>query len=390
MHALLEEAGAASNDGCPGSPTRSPPRAPPWATADAMCTVPRRPTADLVGDLPMVSATRPFRSAHPTPRPGGRRVRLHVGNAAGLVIGGGRVRGVRVTRGGAADEHPRRRLRGRRHRQGGASGRGSPTTAGPNRRCGAAPVDLGYATALLRTPPEGARRHGAGAVDHPRPRRPRPGRHGGQGGGRQVDRLGGRLCGRPAAPRLRGPRPLPRRSGGGVRQARRQRRTPRRRRRLPASGQQARDFHKVSRFPAGLVCVGDAVASLNPVYGQGMSSAALHAACLADHLDTRPGPNEPPLRYFKAVRRVVDAAWQTSVLDDLRLPHVDAPRPWGFALQSDRRHGPAGVRDRPEVARKFLDVMHMLAGPDSMMRPGTLARSVRATRRRATGARPEQ
>lgn len=35
-----------------------------------------------------------------------------------------------------------------------------------------------------------------------------------------------------------------------------------------------RDFSGLSRFPARLVSVGDAVASFNPVHGQGMSSAA--------------------------------------------------------------------------------------------------------------------
>ncbi|GHG88052.1 hypothetical protein [Streptomyces lanatus] len=45
-----------------------------------------------------------------------------------------------------------------------------------------------------------------------------------------------------------------------------------------------RDFHLLDRFPAGLVAAGDSLASCNPIYGQGMSSAAMHAACLAAHL----------------------------------------------------------------------------------------------------------
>jgi len=38
--------------------------------------------------------------------------------------------------------------------------------------------------------------------------------------------------------------------------------------------------------PARLVSVGDAVASFNPIYGQGLSSAALHASCLAEYLES--------------------------------------------------------------------------------------------------------
>ncbi|NUU22211.1 MAG: hypothetical protein HOV68_11970, partial [Streptomycetaceae bacterium] len=147
-----------------------------------------------------------------------------------------------------------------------------------------------------------------------------------------------------------------------------------------------RDFHKLPRFPAGLVCAGDAVASFNPVYGQGMSSAAAHAACLAAYLDTAPAADEPAWRYFKAVRRVVDDAWQTSVLNDLRMPHVDAPRPMGFGVATKLGDMVlrASVSD-PVVARRFLDVMHMLAGPATLMRPGTLLRSARAARRARAG-----
>ncbi|NUS58736.1 MAG: hypothetical protein HOV66_28370 [Streptomycetaceae bacterium] len=348
----------------------------------------------LVGDLPMLSATRPFLEAHIRRRVlADERVRLHVGNAAGLVIGGGRVRGVRVTRGSAADEDTLDAdfvvdATGRASRIGSwLADHGWPEP--PTRRI---PVDLGYATALLRTPSGVLDGMTLGqSITHGPGGRVRVATAGRVEGDRWIALVAGYADDRPRRDSedfLARCRDDPAEEFG----------------KLAANGEllgdvavyrhpdsRRRDFHQVSRFPAGLVCVGDAVASLNPVYGQGMSSAALHAACLADHLEARPGPNEPPLRYFKAVRRVVDAAWQTSVLDDLRLPHVDAPRPRGFALKNTIGDMVmrASVTD-PKVARKFLDVMHMLAGPDSMMRPGILVRSALATRRRATGAQPEE
>lgn len=144
-----------------------------------------------------------------------------------------------------------------------------------------------------------------------------------------------------------------------------------------------RDFHRLDRFPAGLVAAGDSLASFNPIYGQGMSSATMHASCLAAYLESSPSPREPAWSYFKRTRAVVDDAWQTSTLNDLKLPHVTGPRPPGFALASRLSDlvVRASVTD-PVVHRRFLDVMHMLTPARTLMRPGTLVRSAWAVRKK--------
>ncbi|MEU6036103.1 MULTISPECIES: FAD-dependent oxidoreductase [Actinomadura] len=145
-----------------------------------------------------------------------------------------------------------------------------------------------------------------------------------------------------------------------------------------------RDFHAVRRLPAGLVAVGDAVASFNPVYGQGMSSATLHASCLSAYLRSSPSFSEPAHDYFALVRLVVDAAWQTSTTNDLALPHVTGPYPRGFRLAhriSDLILR-ASVTDA-EVNHRFIQVTHMRAHPNTLIRPGLLLRALRA--RRAAG-----
>jgi 2-polyprenyl-6-methoxyphenol hydroxylase-like FAD-dependent oxidoreductase len=142
-----------------------------------------------------------------------------------------------------------------------------------------------------------------------------------------------------------------------------------------------RDFHLLDRFPRGLVAVGDAVASFNPIYGQGMSSAALHASCLSEYL--RSGPSLGPARDFFALQRVVvDSAWQTSAIPDLALPHIDGPYPRGYKL-AQRVVGQivsATVTDA-EIARRFNSVTFMRAHPDTLAKPGTVLRAIRANRR---------
>ena len=45
-----------------------------------------------------------------------------------------------------------------------------------------------------------------------------------------------------------------------------------------------RRYDQMSRFPSGLVVIGDALCSLDPTYGQGMTIAALEALTLRDCL----------------------------------------------------------------------------------------------------------
>ena len=85
-----------------------------------------------------------------------------------------------------------------------------------------------------------------------------------------------------------------------------------------------RDYHLLPRLPARLVSLGDAVASFNPVYGQGMSSAALHASCLAEYLQATPDLAVPARDFFALQRVVVDAAWELSASGDA--PYTPDPR----------------------------------------------------------------
>ncbi|MGW7576915.1 FAD-dependent oxidoreductase [Streptomyces sp. NPDC054765] len=139
-----------------------------------------------------------------------------------------------------------------------------------------------------------------------------------------------------------------------------------------------RDFTRLNRFPGGLVAVGDSVASVNPVYGQGLTLAALQASCLSAYLRAGALPHAPARDYFRRAAVVVDAAWQLSATADLAQRHVTGPYPRGYRLArwAGDKITEASVID-PRVNQAFMDVVHMRRHPKALTRPRVLARAAR-------------
>jgi 2-polyprenyl-6-methoxyphenol hydroxylase-like FAD-dependent oxidoreductase len=92
--------------------------------------------------------------------------------------------------------------------------------------------------------------------------------------------------------------------------------------RMPSS--QWRRYDKMRRFPDGLLVCGDAICSFNPIYGQGMSVAALEAVALRESL--RRGVTDLPRRYFRAAAKSIGVAWQIAAGSDLAFPEVEGRR----------------------------------------------------------------
>ena len=139
-----------------------------------------------------------------------------------------------------------------------------------------------------------------------------------------------------------------------------------------------RYYERLSGLPEGFVVMGDALCSFNPIYGQGMTVAAIEAETLQTCLQQRQrrqGNMAGFARQFqKAIARTVDVAWMFTTSEDFRYPETTGKRPFwmGFFHWYSRRLLEAAA-DNPRLAQSFYLVMHMQKSPTAMFMPRVVA-----------------
>lgn len=96
-----------------------------------------------------------------------------------------------------------------------------------------------------------------------------------------------------------------------------------------------RHYERLRTFPAGFLILGDAICSFNPVYGQGMSSAALQAQALRDVLRGRVararGLDGLAADFFPQAAEAISAPWTLAANFDFAYPQTKGERPSGMA-----------------------------------------------------------
>jgi 2-polyprenyl-6-methoxyphenol hydroxylase-like FAD-dependent oxidoreductase len=141
--------------------------------------------------------------------------------------------------------------------------------------------------------------------------------------------------------------------------------------RFPASVR--RRYERLDRFPSGFLLLGDAISSFNPIYGQGMSVAALEAEALDQTLKESPDPLYKA--FFARASKVVDNPWSIAAGSDLRMPEAVGARNAGVNAVNwymAKLHR-AAHRDAV-LSRAFHLVSNLLAPPPSVMHPRIAAR----------------
>ncbi len=134
------------------------------------------------------------------------------------------------------------------------------------------------------------------------------------------------------------------------------------------SSSQRRHYEQLKRFPEGYLVFGDAISSFNPIYGQGMTVAAVEALALQDCLGQ--GVDHLAPRFFKAASKIVDIPWSIAVGGDFRIPQVEGkPTPMVRFLNWYRCKLQIAARRDPVLAIAFLKVVNLMAAPSSLIQP---------------------
>ncbi|MDG4792780.1 FAD-dependent oxidoreductase [Micromonospora sp. WMMD1082] len=134
-----------------------------------------------------------------------------------------------------------------------------------------------------------------------------------------------------------------------------------------------RHYERLRRLPRGLVVLGDAAASFNPVYGQGMSVAAMQVMALRDQLARHPEP--APRQIARQIARIITDPWRLSTTGDLDFPGVTARRSLWVRVRNGyfTRLQYAMSKD-PQVTAAFMRVAGLVHRPRRLWRPGLVAR----------------
>ncbi|MGX1778608.1 NAD(P)/FAD-dependent oxidoreductase [Nocardia brasiliensis] len=141
-------------------------------------------------------------------------------------------------------------------------------------------------------------------------------------------------------------------------------------------------YHRLPRWPAGLLVIGDAVAAFNPVYGQGMSVAALSALALRQALPSGPFASRVCRNIQRDIARSADLPWVMCVAEDIRYPDAEgaAPRAGTRLVQrcGDRLRTAAATD--PVAAQVFFDLLSLSAPLRRAVTVPAILATIRGTR----------
>ena len=141
-----------------------------------------------------------------------------------------------------------------------------------------------------------------------------------------------------------------------------------------------RHFDRLGDWPRGLVPIGDSVCRFNPLFGQGMSVAAMQATALARLLDER-GAAPDALAdagnaFLSEIQPLIDAPWSVAI-SDFAYAHTTGERPPNLAQRLNYLQAIVRLAaEDAETHRILVEVQHLIAPPAALTAPPIRARAM--------------
>lgn len=124
---------------------------------------------------------------------------------------------------------------------------------------------------------------------------------------------------------------------------------------------------QATKWPAGLIPIGDAINSVNPTYGQGMTVAICEADALDSLLSGRTALDGITTDYLPAAGDISGRAWSLSTNSDYVYPQTEGERPVNYAMS---RAIAATLRRLADEDMEFrvarYGLVHMVVAPSAL------------------------
>ena len=137
-----------------------------------------------------------------------------------------------------------------------------------------------------------------------------------------------------------------------------------------------RRYERLKSWPGGFLVMGDAACCFNPIYGQGMTTAALGAALLDEFIQSEEGDFTTRFgQIFQGkLAKLLETPWLMATNEDFRWENTEGVRPGPAARFLQKyfdRVIKLACRDA-RAGRAYIEVAHLLQPPASLFRPRIL------------------
>ena len=132
-----------------------------------------------------------------------------------------------------------------------------------------------------------------------------------------------------------------------------------------------RHFEKMA-LPDGLLVAGDSICRIDPVFGQGMSIAALEALAIRDYFASSSQVDQLK-KLQKQLAKIIAPVWSMVLCEDFRYSEVKGKKPFGLILQQwyVKKIFLLSASNK-EIYQDFVKVMNLVRSAAILFKPNTV------------------